>query len=142
MNANAYASTAPAPAAARGDATFLRRALQLDAVATGATAIALLAFATPLSTWLGLPAALLGAAGFVLVAFVALLAWLLARPRLSPRWAWAVITINALWVVDSVALLLWPGIDATALGVAFVLAQAGAVALFAALQWIGVRRLP
>lgn len=140
MSTNAF--TPSAPIALHGDATLLRRALQLDAVATGATAIALLAFATPLSTWLGLPAALLGAAGFVLVAFVALLAWLLARPRLSPRWAWAVITINALWVVDSVALLLWPGIDATALGVAFVLAQAGAVALFAALQWIGVRRLP
>ena len=57
------------------------------------------------------------------------------------RALWAVIAINALWVVDSVALLFWPGIDATALGAAFVLAQAGAVVGFAVLQWIGVRRL-
>lgn len=139
MNTTAY--TTPAAVARRADDALLRRALQLDAVATGATAVALLAFTTPLSGWFGLPAALLGAAGFVLVAFVALLVWLLARPRIGPRWAWAVIAINALWVVESVALLFWPGIDATVLGAAFVLAQAGAVALFAVLQWIGVRRL-
>ena len=139
MNTTAYAT--PAAVARRADDALLRRALQLDAVATGATAVALLAFTTPLSGWFGLPAALLGAAGFVLVAFVALLVWLLARPRIGPRWAWAVIAINALWVVESVALLFWPGINATVLGAAFVLAQAGAVALFAVLQWIGVQRL-
>lgn len=139
MNANAFALSARA--AARGDGLLLRRGLQLDAIATGATAFALLAFATPLSAWSGLPAALLGAAGFALMAFVALLAWLMSRPRIPPRGAWAVIALNALWVVDSVALLFWPGIDATAFGAAFVLAQAAAVALFALLQWFGVRRL-
>jgi hypothetical protein len=52
-----------------------------------------------------------------------------------------VIACNALWAVDSVALLLTGRIAPTAWGHAFVVAQALIVAGFAWLQHLGLRRV-
>ena len=60
---------------------------------------------------------------------------------LPPRsGVWAVVLINALWVIDSFALLAsaWP--DLTLLGKVFVLFQAVFVAILAELQFFGLRR--
>jgi hypothetical protein len=120
---------------------FLRRVLLADALASGATgALALLA-AAPLSGLPGLPAGLLRGAGAVLLPYAAAVAWLALRRSVPPPRAavWAVVAINAAWAADSVGLLLSGWVAPTALGVAFVLAQAAVVAGFAVLQAAGVR---
>lgn len=119
---------------------LLRRATQLDAIATAAVAALLIAAAAPLSQWLHLPQNLLLGAGLLLVPYVAFLGWLLSRERISTAQAWAMIAINACWVIDSVLLLVSGWVSPNALGVAFVVAQALAVAVFAELQYFGLRR--
>lgn len=118
--------------------TFLRRVLALDAVTSAAMgALVLLA---PLSSLLGLEPSLLKWAGLSLLPFAAFVGWLATRetpPRLG---VWAVILINALWVIDSFALLATGWSDLTLLGRGFVVFQAVAVAVFAELEYFGLRR--
>lgn len=120
--------------------TFLRRALLLDAAASGAMGLAMALAAGPLAELFGLPPALLRWAGAGLLPFAALLAYLGTRERIAPPAVLAVVGVNLLWVVGSVGLLAAGSIEATALGSAFVVAQTLAVALFAVLQEIGRRR--
>ena len=120
--------------------SFLRMALLVDAIATAATG-ALLALGGPfLDAWLGLPSALLVSVGVPLLPFAALVAWLATRETAAPGAIRFVMASNALWVAASIALLLSSAFEPTLLGVAFVLAQAGAVAVFAECQFVGLRR--
>jgi hypothetical protein len=119
---------------------FLRNALLLDAVATGATAILLVGGAGLLEGLLGLPVALMREAGLILIPFVAFVAWVGTRERLAGGAVAAIIAINVLWVVASVCLLLSGLVAPTLLGYAFVIAQAVVVALFAELQYTGLKR--
>jgi hypothetical protein len=65
----------------------------------------------------------------------------LARQSNPPRMqVWSVIGLNTLWVIDSVLLLMSDWVQPTALGTAFIIAQAVGVGIFAELQYIGVRR--
>jgi hypothetical protein len=80
------------------------------------------------------------AAGLILVPYVIVVAFVGTRERIPRRAAWTVVAANALWVGASVLLLMGPWLAPTALGLAFVLAQAAAVALFAELQVMGLRR--
>jgi hypothetical protein len=121
---------------------LLRRALQLDAAASGATALLLALGAAPLSGPLALPEGLLRGAGVALLPFVALLGVLVARGRAARPTLKAVVAVNALWAADSVLLLLTGWVHPSALGVAFVLAQAAAVGGFAVLQAAGLRAAP
>ena len=119
---------------------FLRRSLILDAVASGATGALMLAGAGLLEGWLGLPAALLRAAGLVLVPYVAFVGYLATREKLTPAAVWTVIAANGLWAAASIGLLLSGWVAPTALGYAFVIAQAAVVAAFGELQYVGMRR--
>jgi hypothetical protein len=115
-------------------------ALLVDAIATAATG-ALLALGGPLlERWLGLPSALLVAAGLPLLPFAAFVGWLATRVSTVRGAVGLVVAANALWVVASVALLVSDAFEPTLLGVAFVLAQAAAVAAFAEFQFVGLRR--
>jgi hypothetical protein len=120
--------------------TFLRSALLADAVASAATGILMLVAANPLEQWLSPPAGLLRAAGASLLPFAAIVAWLGLRETISRAGVWAVIALNAVWVVDSVALLFTTWVQPAFLGYAFVLAQAAAVAVLAELEYVGLRR--
>ena len=119
---------------------FLRAVLIVDAIATGATALAMAALSGPLAGWLHLPAALLFWAGAALVPWVAFVASLSRRALIPARDVRAVVVGNALWAVGCVTLALAGG--ASALGVAFLLVQALVVAAFAELQVVGLRRAP
>lgn len=119
---------------------FLRRVLTIDAVASGAMGLLLLAAATPLAGPLGLPVELLLGAGIILVPYGIAVLWLARRPSLPRLGVWAVIAINVLWVLESVAVLLVGWTHPTVLGHAFVLMQAAFVALMAELEFIGLRR--
>ncbi|GMU01626.1 hypothetical protein KH5H1_57460 [Corallococcus caeni] len=120
--------------------SLLRRALLLDGVASGAMGLLMAVAAGPLGPLLGLEPGLLRAAGLGLIPFALLLGYLAARETL-PSWpVWFVVAVNALWVVDSVLLMTHGPTAPTGLGVAFVTAQALAVAVFAALEYAGLRR--
>lgn len=118
---------------------FLPRLLLVDGLASGATALLLLAGADVLAPVLGLPAGLLHAAGMVLVPFV-LWVLLLSRRSEAPRGAMtAVVIINFAWVAASAWVAFGGVYQPTASGVAFVSAQGLAVLAFAELGWMGLR---
>ena len=119
---------------------FLRRALVLDAVASGATALVVIVAAGFIDQLLGLPVALLRGAGLLLVPYVAFVAFVATRPRIEPAAVFLIIACNVLWALASFLLLLSGKLAPTGLGIAFVLAQAVVVALLGELQWMGLRR--
>ncbi len=114
-------------------ASFLRRTLAVDAATCAAMGVLLIGFQAPLAALLGLPDALLFYAGVALLPCAALM---LAAHR-SRALAWLVVAGNAAWIAGSVAVLL--AASPTALGYAFVIAQALAVAVLAELEFIGIR---
>jgi hypothetical protein len=117
---------------------FLKFALLLDAVVSGATGLLQLAAADLLATMLDLPrAGLLATGEFFIVYALALLA-MATRGRLWSGLVMVVVLGNSLWSLGCLALLLAGVLAPSALGIAFVLVQAAAVAAFAALQWRGL----
>ncbi|WP_205697253.1 hypothetical protein [Conexibacter sp. SYSU D00693] len=135
-------TTAARTPTAASDA-LLRRALQLDAAASGALGAALAVASPALDEPLGLPTAVLAAVGAVLVAFAAAV-WRVgtgtAAGRISTGAARAVVAVNLLWVVDSAALAVFQWGSPTGLGTVFVALQAAAVLAFADLQLLGLHR--
>jgi hypothetical protein len=119
---------------------FLRRALLLDAVATGATGLLMLAAAGILQELLQVPGSLLREAGIILLPFAAVVLYLGTRERPSERAVATVIVINVLWVLASFGLLVSGAISPNILGYGFIVMQAVAVAVFAELQYVGLRR--
>lgn len=119
---------------------LLRRALQADALVSGAMALLLSLAANPLSRMLGLPQPLLLESGLFLIAYAAFVGFLGVRSALPRLVVLVVIIGNALWTLGSIALLLSGAVAPNALGVTFVVMQAVAVGVFAELQWIGLKR--
>ncbi|QUS40942.1 hypothetical protein RPMA_20435 [Tardiphaga alba] len=119
---------------------LLRRAIQIDAVVSGAMAL-LLTLATGLVAGLTqLPAALLLESGLFLIAYVALIGWLGTRDTMPRLLVLAVIIGNAAWTLGSIGLLFSGAVSPNLLGQIFVAMQAVAVGVFAELQFIGLRK--
>jgi hypothetical protein len=53
---------------------------------------------------------------------------------------WAIIALNAVWVVDSLLIFVTGWLAPTGLGVAFIIAQAIFVGVLAELEYFGLRR--
>ncbi|MDH4581521.1 hypothetical protein E8F20_06485 [Pseudomonas sp. BN415] len=121
---------------------LLRRALQADALASGAMGLLLALAAGPLEELLGLPRSLLLGAGIGLLPFALVLGWLANRTTVRRGWIWAVLAINSVWVIDSLSLLALGWVAPTLLGKVFVIGQAVAVAVLAELEFFGLRRCP
>lgn len=119
---------------------LLRRALQADALVSGAMALLLVTAASALAPVLALPQALLLETGLFLIAYAVFVGWLGSRAVLQRPLVLMVIIGNALWTLASVALLLSSAVAPNNLGVAFVVMQAVAVGVFAELQYMGLRR--
>lgn len=119
---------------------LLRLSLKLDAVATGAVGVLALAAGPLLDDLLGAPLTLLWPVGLFLVAYAAAIWVAGSRPSISRPAVWAAIAINLLWVVASVAVVAAGPFALTGPGSAFIFAQAAVVALFADLQFLGLRR--
>jgi hypothetical protein len=120
--------------------TFLRFALLVDAVASGATGLLLVAGAEGLTRLLGLPVPLMREAGLLLVPYVALVGFVVTRENISLGAVKTIVALNVLWVLGSIGLLMSSLVAPRMLGYAFVIVQAVAVGVFAELQIIGLRR--
>jgi hypothetical protein len=120
--------------------SLLRLALLADAVASGTMGVLLATAADPLAAWFGLPVALLREVGLLLIPCAGLLAYLAGRQTTPRLPAQIVVAGNVLWVIGSVALLISGLVAPTALGMAFVIAQALIVAILAELQLLGLKR--
>lgn len=119
---------------------LLRRAIQIDAVVSGAMALLLTFAAGALAPLLQLPKALLLESGLFLIAYAALVGWLGTRSTM-PRWLVLLVVIgNAAWTIGSLALLMSSAVSPNLFGEAFVVLQAIAVGIFAELQFVGLRR--
>jgi hypothetical protein len=120
--------------------TFLRFALLVDAVASGATGLLMIAGAEGLTGLLGLPVPLMREAGLLLVPYVALVGLVGTRENIPLGAVKTIVALNVLWVLGSIGLLMSSLVAPTMLGYAFVIVQAVAVGVFAELQIIGLRR--
>ncbi|MCP8466880.1 hypothetical protein NK553_23275 [Pseudomonas sp. ZM23] len=119
---------------------LLRLTLKADALAGGAIGLLMALAAQPLGELFGLPFILLLVAGIVLLPLALVLYWMSNQTVLPRTGVWAVIALNALWVLESIALLVTGYVQPTALGYAFVIGQALVVLLFAELEFFGLRR--
>jgi hypothetical protein len=119
---------------------LLRSALAVDAAGCAGMGLILAAAAGPLAAPLGLPMEFLRGAGLVLLPCAALIGWFASRKALPRLAVHAVIGVNLLWIADSIAILLAGWFSPTGLGIAFVLAQATAVAIVTELEVIGFKR--
>lgn len=120
--------------------SYLKKVLIADAAISGAAAVAMMAASAFLPALLGLPSELLLWAGVALIPFVAGLFLVLRQPQVARGAVVAIIAINIAWVLASLVVAFGPVFAPTLLGKVFVVAQAAAVALFAELQIIGLRR--
>ena len=118
---------------------LLKIALAADAAVSGAAAVLQLVAANWLSELLGVPRTLLVETGAFLLAYAILLVVL---ARSAGVWSVLVTIIvlgNVAWAVGCVGLLATGVLSPSALGVAFVLVQAIAVLIFAALEYRGLK---
>ncbi len=113
---------------------FLKTALRVDAAVSGATALLMVAGAGLLGPFLGLSVPLLFWAGVALLPFAALLIAVARRERASGAVLFDIVLLNTAWVIASFAILVAGVVEPNMTGVAFIVAQALAVALFALLQ--------
>lgn len=117
---------------------FLRTVLVADAVSGAATALLQLTAAGLLAEFLGISASLLVGSGIVLLFYIAGACWLANCDPIPRGGTWLLIVANWMWVGGCITLLL-TGAAGTALGQAYLVVQAVAVAVLAELQWFGVR---
>jgi hypothetical protein len=118
---------------------FLKRVLIADAATCVAAGLLMLFGAGVLEGLLRVPPMLMRYAGASLLPIAAFIAYVGTREAPPRLLVWTVIAGNAAWAFDSIALLLTGWIAPTALGVAFVVVQALAVALFTVLEYVGLR---
>lgn len=121
-------------------ATFLRRSLQLDGVASGLTGVLLLVAAGPVSTLIGNAApGIARVIGALLVVYAAALLWNARRATVARGEVALAVVLNIGWVVGSLALIVLGPL--TVLGNVAVAAVAVAVLGFTLLEIVGLRRL-
>lgn len=132
--------TAPTAANATAATRPLRLLLGADSLACLASGALLTAGSPWLPGLLGLPAALLVPAGVFLLVLGAWLGLLSAGRGLTRAAVRTVVTVNAVWVAATAALGLGVLVDPHGFGTVFLLVQAAAVAVLAALEAAALSR--
>ncbi len=120
--------------------SFLRRAIQADAIFSGVSAVLLTLGAGAVAPLLNLPEALLRETGLFLIAYTALVGWLGTRRSMPKALVAIVIAGNAAWTLASIALLFSGAVTPNLAGEAAIAMQAIVVGALAELQYIGLRR--
>jgi hypothetical protein len=119
--------------------SLLRLAMRADAVLSGLAGVALMAAASPLSGFTGIPKAAeyVVGAGFVVYGIVVFLAAGQRRVRTA-----GIATAIANLVFTLAAIVVVVDVDLTTAGVVAVVASGVYTLVFADLQYLGVRRIP
>lgn len=124
-----------------GNATLLRTALTVDGWSTGIFGGVLVAGAGFLRDPLGLPIGWSIPFGVVMLGGALVLLMVARHPVIAARHAQAVVAVNALSVAGMIGLAGSGVLPLTGLGVLFFIVGAVAVAIFAGLEFAGLRRL-
>ncbi len=124
----------------RARSSRLKRTLLADAVVVAVAGLLLMVGARPLGALLGLSAAPLRLVGLGLIPYAAFVTYVGTRERIPRLLAWMVIGCNLVWVIGCLLLLGGGWLEPTAPGLALYVAQVVAVALFAWLEYAGLRR--
>ncbi|MFI9550280.1 hypothetical protein [Nonomuraea endophytica] len=119
---------------------LLRTVLRVDGWSTAVFGIVMLALAGPLSGPLGLPVAWAVPFGVAMLGGAAALGLIAGYPRIPARLAAMAVAGNGVSAVAMLALVASPLLPLTALGVTFVLVGAFVVAVYAVLEYAGLRR--
>lgn len=119
---------------------FLKAVLGVDAAVSMLSGAALALDAEMLAGPLGLSSLLMRPVGIFLVGYGALLAWLATRPALPRKAVWALVALNLIWAVDSIAPLVLGWVAPTGLGVGVIVGQAIGVVVVGDLYWLALRR--
>lgn len=119
---------------------LLRRALLADGLVGLVTGGLLISLNDWYANLLALPAELLFGAGSVLLPLGLFLVWLGRQETVNRLLVWAVLAINALWVLESLLLLFGGWVTPNLLGQVFVVGQAALVLLFFELELVGLKR--
>jgi len=117
---------------------FLRRVLALDSLSCLGMGLLMGLGAVTLAPLFGLGEPLVRIAGLALLPLAAFIGWLASRPTPPRALVWLVILGNLGWTAESFATIAQH--QPTALGTAFVAAQALAVLGLAALEYVGLRK--
>lgn len=125
------------------DATdsLLRFAMRVDATLTGLAGLAIAVTADPIAAFTGLTSAQAYVGGTFFVFYGLAVFSLAALPNLR-RAGIGVVIANVVYTVAAVAVVAAGSLPLTAVGVTATLASGAYTALFAVLQYLGVRRLP
>ena len=120
---------------------LLRRAIQVDSLVSAVSGLVLMAGAGPLAGFLGVGAPTALVATGILFLLYALTLWQIsAREPVNPRLAYVPLTLNALYVIGSVLLLVSGWLPLTAAGYWTIGVAAAIVAILAEVQYYGLRR--
>jgi hypothetical protein len=121
---------------------LLRNTLLANALFSTANAFVLVFFAQPLATFLGFDAPIIPIVlGVGLLPFAAMLFWMVRQSQFDRAQVQTIITLDLLWVAGSVILLTTGWAPLTTGGKWAVALVADEVALFAILQYVGLRQL-
>ena len=138
-----YRETATTNTASNDRSTFLRRVLWGNAIFSTLCALIILLGLGPVTTFMGWPLQWpLLVLGLGLLPFAFFVASVARKTPFNTTLAWIVIEMDIAWVIGSAAILMigWPA--STTVGGQWAIGiVAEIVALFAILQYFGVRRL-
>jgi hypothetical protein len=123
------------------DSRFLRRVLALDAIATAASGLLLLVGGQLLGQALGLSPSITAPAAILLLPWAAFVGAMANRTPPPAVGVELIVLGNVAWAIASVAVVGVGVLSPNLPGLFYVMAQAGAVAVLAALQIVGLRRL-
>lgn len=133
-------TTSRRPAVGGPESALLRTSLRIDGWSTAVFGVVMLAGSSWLSGPLGLPAAWSIPFGIAMLGGAAALALIAGYPQIPARLVVTVIVGNALSGAGLLLLVLTGVLPLTGLGVAFMVVGAVVVAVFAELEFVGLRR--
>ncbi|MGP3949459.1 hypothetical protein [Streptomyces sp. 7N604] len=132
---------ATAPVVDGDAARLLRTVLRIDSASTAVMAVVLIAASGALTSPTGMPVAMSVGFGLYQLGGAAALALIAGYPAIPRGLAWTVIAVNALSCIGCLVLAFGDLAPLTGLGVAFLIVGAVVVAVFAELEFIGLRRM-
>ncbi len=122
--------------------TLLQKILLVDSLSSGAAGIAFIVASGPIAAFVGVanPLALV-ILGILFVVFAAAVYYTASREPINRRAVWLIFELNVVYVVGSAIILLANAFGLSTEGRWLVLILADLVAVYAVIEFVGLRRL-